>query len=203
MTQPIVYVVDDDKAVRKAISLLVKSTGRQVEAYGSAEEFLDNYDSSRSGCLVLDVRMPGISGLSLQEILAEKKVSLPVIIVTGHGDIKMAVKATKTGAVDFLQKPFRDHELINSIDKAISQDSLNRKDLSGHLEFDKRYSDLSKREQEVMSLLVLGESNKRIAFKLGISLKTAEFHRKNVMQKMGADSFAQLVTWSITEKVTL
>ena len=203
MTQPTVYVVDDDEAVRKAVSLLVKSIGRNVESYGSAEEFLDNYDSSRSGCLVLDVRMPGISGLSLQEILAERKVSLPVIIVTGHGDVKMAVKATRTGAVDFLQKPFRDQDLIDSIDKAISQDSINRQVLSGNLEFDKRYSNLSEREQEVMSLLVLGESNKRIAFKFGISQKTVEFHRKNIMQKMGADSFAQLVTWAAREEITL
>ncbi len=201
MIEPVVHIVDDDEAVRQAVSMLVKSCGRNVESYGSAEDFLDGYDPSKPGCLVLDVRMPGISGISLQEMLAKDTMSLPVIIITGHGDINMAVKATKAGAIDFIEKPFKDNDLLDSIERGIAKDLQNHKNLSGQVEYERRYLNLTDREREVLQLIVDGNPNKTIALKLEITQKTTEFHRKNVMTKMQADSFAELVRWVAKKEI--
>lgn len=201
MIEPVVHIVDDDEAVRQAVSMLVRSCGRNVETYGSAEDFLDGYDASRPGCLVLDVRMPGISGLSLQEMLAKDKMSLPIIIITGHGDINMAVKATKAGAIDFIEKPFKDQDLLDGIERGIAKDLENHKNLAGRVEYERRYLNLTDREREVLQLIVDGNPNKTIAYKLEITQKTTEFHRKNVMTKMQADSFAELVTWVAKKEI--
>jgi FixJ family two-component response regulator len=202
MIDPTVYIVDDDEAVRQAVGLLVKSCGRKVETYGCAEAFLEGYDAAKPGCLILDVRMPGISGLSLQSMLSEEIISLPIIIITGHGDINMAVKATKAGAIDFIEKPFRDQDLLDSIERGIAKDLQNRKNFSGQAEYAKRFSTLSEREKGVLLLLVEGKLNKVVASELGISHKTVEFHRKNVMTKMDAESFAQLVTWAVQNNIS-
>ena len=201
MIEPVVYIVDDDEAVRQSVGMLVKSCGRNVESYCCAEDFLEGYDPSRPGCLVLDVRMPGISGLSLQEMLAKDKMSLPIIIITGHGDINMAFKATKAGAIDFIEKPFKDQDLLDAVERGIAKHLQNHKNLSGQVEYEKRYLNLTDREREVLQLVIDGNPNKTISHKLEITKKTTEFHRKNVMTKMDADSFAELVKWVAKKEI--
>ena len=191
--EPVVLIVDDDPAVRDSLALLLRSVGLKSEAYSSAAEFLQAYDASRRGCLVLDVRMPGMSGLELQEKLEGLHSTLPIIFLTAHGDVPMAVKAVKAGAVDFIQKPFRDQELIDKIQHAIEDDTRIREKLADREETLARIESLTPREHEVMDLVVDGKANKVIALDLGLSQRTVEIHRARVMRKMGADSVSQLV----------
>jgi FixJ family two-component response regulator len=195
MTQPgqTVFVVDDDQAARESLRWLLESVGHAVQCHASAQEFLASYDGSRPGCLVLDVRMPGMSGLELQSHLLERDWCLPVIIVTGHGDVPMAVRAMKAGAVDFLQKPYNDQTLLDRIRQALDlcqQRRLNHDEL---IRIQANYRQLTPREREVATLVVAGKSNKVIAAELGLSPKTIEVHRANVMFKMQTHSLSQLV----------
>lgn len=191
--RPTVFVVDDDDAVRDALVFLFKSVGLPVEAYPSAGELLARLDNQRGGCLLLDIRMPGMSGLELQNLLNERKCILPVIFITGHGDVPMAVEAIKKGAFDFLQKPFRDQELLDRIHKAMEQDRRNRSALHARESISARLEKLTPRERQVMNLAVQGKPNKLIAKELGLSPRTVELHRAHVMEKMETHSVCVLV----------
>lgn len=193
-----VFVVDDDAAVRDALSWLIKSVGLKVETFGSAQEFLDKLNPKRAGCVVLDVRMPGMSGLELQERLTLDKVTLPVIIVTGHGDVPMAVRAVKSGAFDFIEKPFNDQDLLDRIQQALKRFTENRKVEEQRSDVDSRLSSLTPREREVLGMVVSGNPNKVIASQLGISCRTVEIHRGRVMEKMRASSLSELVRMGLT-----
>jgi FixJ family two-component response regulator len=190
---PTVFVVDDDEAVRTSLRLLLKSVGLQVETYGSAQEFLDQFDPDRAGCLVLDIRMPGMSGLELQQQLNERHSIMPIVFITGHGDVPMAVEAMQAGAVDFIQKPFRDQDLIDRINRALEKDKAMRGELRERDEIRRRMGQLTPREREVLQLVTQGKANKVIAGDLNVSQRTVEIHRARVMEKMGAASFAHLV----------
>ncbi len=190
---PTVFVVDDDEAVRSALRLLLKSVGLATTALPNAQAFLDSYDSQQPGCLVLDVRMPGMSGLELQEQLNVRGAILPVIFMTGHGDIPMAVEAIQQGAFDFLQKPFRDQDLIDRIQRALTKDKADRAELNERTRIRERMEALTPREREVLALVTSGKPNKVMAADLGVSQRTVEIHRARVMEKMGAASLAQLV----------
>ncbi|AMN45645.1 histidine kinase [Steroidobacter denitrificans] len=191
--RPTIFIVDDDSAVRDALKLLLRSVGQAVETYASAQEFLDSYGMDRPGCLVLDIRMPGISGLELQQKLNEKHSILPIIFITGHGDVPMAVEAMQAGAVDFIQKPFRDQDLIDRINQALEKDSSNRAALGERNDIRRRLETLTPREHEVLELVVRGKANKVIAGDLKLSQRTVEIHRARVMEKMQASSLAHLV----------
>jgi two-component system, LuxR family, response regulator FixJ len=191
--RPTIFVVDDDSAVRDALKLLLRSVGQAVETYGSAQEFLDAYSEDRPGCLVLDIRMPGMSGLELQQRLNEKHSILPIIFITGHGDVPMAVEAMQAGAVDFIQKPFRDQDLIDRINQALEKDGSNRAALGERNDIRRRLETLTPREREVLDLVVHGKANKVIAGDLKLSQRTVEIHRARVMEKMQASSLAHLV----------
>jgi len=191
--QALVIVVDDDEAVRSSTRLLLKSVGLPAVTYSSAQEFLDNYDSQQPGCVVLDVRMPGMSGLELQQFLNLRGAVIPVIFITGHGDIPMAVEAMQQGAFDFLQKPFRDQDLIDRVQRALARDRENRDALKGHERIRALLKSLTPREREVLVLLTHGKPNKVMAAELGLSQRTVEIHRAHVMEKMAANSVAQLV----------
>jgi len=191
--KPTVFIVDDDEAVRKALRLLIKSAGYGVETYGSAQEFLDAYDPTRLGCLVLDVRMPGMSGPELQERLSAQRIRVPVIIITGHGDVPMAVRAVKRGAIDFIQKPFDDRVLLERIEQAIELDARRQQQQLERARLEARMGRLTPREREVMDLLVTGKGNKEIAFELGLSRKTVDIHRAHIMMKLDLDSLADLL----------
>src|SRR6185312_14362460 len=191
--QPMVFVVDDDEAVRSALKLLLKSVGLTATALPTAQQFLATYDPLQPGCLVLDVRMPGMSGLELQEHLNLKGAVIPVIFITGHGDVPMAVEAMQQGAFDFLQKPFRDQDLIDRIQRALERDSRSRAALAQHVKIRERLESLTTREREVMVLMTRGKANKVMAAELGVSQRTVEIHRARVMEKSGAASLAQLV----------
>jgi FixJ family two-component response regulator len=188
-----VFVVDDDQPVRDGLKLLLRSVGHRVEAYASAQDFLDAYTDDRAGCLVLDVRMPGMSGLELQEKLNERRSILPIIFITGHGDVPMAVETLQAGAMDFLQKPFRDQELLERIARALEKDAVNRRELRELNEIARRFSELTPRERAVMELVVTGKANKVIAGDLDISQRTVEIHRARVMEKTQAGSLAHLI----------
>ncbi len=188
-----IFIVDDDMAVRDALKLLLRSVGQAVETYGSAQEFLDAYSEDRPGCLVLDIRMPGMSGLELQQKLNERHSILPIIFITGHGDVPMAVEAMQAGAVDFIQKPFRDQDLIDRINQALEKDNNNRAALGERNDIRKRLETLTPREREVLDLVVHGKANKVIAGDLKLSQRTVEIHRARVMEKMQASSLAHLV----------
>lgn len=188
-----VFVVDDDPAVGDAIRLLLRSVGLPTATYLSAADFLAAYDPGRPGCLVLDVRMPGMSGIELQERLKELGSTLPIIFVTAHGDVPMAVDAMKAGAVDFVQKPFRDQELLDRIQHALAFDARLLEERSELTEIEARIASLTPRETEVMELVVGGKSNKKIARILGISQRTVEVHRASVMEKMEVGSVSRLV----------
>ena len=190
---PTVFVVDDDPSIRRALVRLIKSVGCEVETYPTAKEFLDVYDGTRAGCLVLDIRMPGLSGLELQEVLAERQIVLPIIFITGHGDVPMSVRAMKGGAVDFLQKPFNDQELLDAIGRALARDTTLRQTQALRTEADRRVALLTPREHDVFRLVVVGKMNKEIAAHYGISEKTVKVHRARVMEKMQATSLAELV----------
>lgn len=192
-SKPVVYVVDDDDGMRRALSTLLTTIGHTSLAYASPTEFLSKYDPARNSCLVLDVRMPEMSGLEVQQKLNRSGSMLPVILMTGHGDIPMAVQAMKDGAFDFLQKPFRDEELLDRIRRALQQDAENRQSVQRHADLRERAGTLTPREREVMAMVVDGRANKVIAIDLGLSERTVEIHRANVMEKMGARSVAHLV----------
>jgi len=192
-----VFVVDDDQAMRNSLKWLIESVGMQVETFGSAQAFLDAYYPARGGCLLVDVRMPGMSGLELQAYLTRREIGIPVIIITGHGDVSMAVKAMKVGAVDFIEKPFDDEELLNSIRNALQHDQKQRALRAQRNDIAARVAELTPREHEVMTLVTDGKSNKEIAVELGVSAKTVEVHRARMMDKMRADSLAELVRMAL------
>ena len=191
--EPTVFIVDDDAAMRDALHTLLNSVGMKTALYASADEFLAAYRPAQPGCLVLDVRMPGMNGLELQERLAEIGLDLPIIIITGHGDIPMAVQAMRAGAVDFLEKPFREQDLLHRLRQAIERDARSRRERSDKAGVARRLASLTSREREVLDLVVAGKHNKAIASELAISHKTVEFHRAKIMEKMEADSVAALV----------
>jgi FixJ family two-component response regulator len=188
-----VFIVDDDEAVRNSLRFLLKSVGLATRTLSSAQEFLDTYRQSQPGCLVLDVRMPGMSGLELQQQLNLRGATIPVIFITGHGDIPMAVEAMQHGAFDFLQKPFRDQDLIDRIQRALERDARSRTALAQHTRIRERMESLTPREREVLALMTQGKPNKVMAAALGVSQRTVEIHRARVMEKSGAASLAQLV----------
>jgi two-component system response regulator FixJ len=190
---PIVFIVDDDEAVRNSLRLLVKSVGLTATALPSAQDFLGTYNPQQPGCLVLDVRMPGMSGLDLQQQLNVRGAVIPVIFITGHGDIPMAVEAMQQGAFDFLQKPFRDQDLIDRIQRALERDRISRAGLGQRNRIRERRDSLTPREREVLALVTSGKANKVMAADLGLSQRTIEIHRARVMEKMGASSVAELV----------
>ena len=188
-----VYIVDDDEAIRDSLRWLLEAKGFRVETYPSAEQFLTAYRWDYPGCLILDVRMPGMSGLELYEKLTALNYCLPVVFVTGHGDVPMAVNAVKMGAVDFIEKPFKDQELVDLIQRCLLLDTQCRSRVHKSLAIRACLAQLTAREHEVMDLVVAGQHNKIIADLLGISIKTVEAHRAKVMEKMGAASVADLV----------
>jgi len=191
--EPTVFVVDDDPGVGDSIRILLRSVGLPSEAFRSGNEFLEAYDPERPGCLVLDVRMPGMSGIDLQARLQEMESTLPIIFVTAHGDVPMAVHAVKAGAVDFIQKPFRDQELLDKIQEALDADARIRAQRTDLVEIRGRLGSLTPRETEVLDLVVAGKPNKNIARALGISQRTVEIHRARVMEKMQVRSVSMLV----------
>ena len=197
ITKSTVFVVDDDQAMRNSLKWLIESVGMPVESFASADEFLAAYQLGRSGCLVLDVRMPGMSGLDLQEYLVEHNIQIPVVIITGHGDVPMAVRAMKSGAIDFIEKPFNDEVLLDAIRRAIAHEEQQRSHYSENLRVQERLAHLTPREREVMEMVTEGRSNKEIASSLGVSAKTIEAHRARVMEKMQAGSLAELVRMAL------
>ena len=190
---PTVFVVDDDEGVRNSLRFLLKSVGLTTRALASASEFLEVYKQNQPGCLVLDVRMPGMSGIELQQQLNLRGAMIPVIFITGHGDIPMAVEAMQHGAFDFLQKPFRDQDLIDRIQRALERDARQRAALNQYERIRARFQTLTPREREVLTLMTSGKPNKVMAADLGVSQRTVEIHRARVMEKTGAASLAQLV----------
>jgi FixJ family two-component response regulator len=195
----IVFIVDDDESVRKSLGSLIRSAGLSVETFSSAQEFLASPRPNCvdvPSCLVLDVRLPGLSGLDLQRQMADVNLEIPIVFITGHGDIRTSVRAIKAGAVEFLTKPFHDQELLNAIQEAIQRDRVARQQQAEMAQLQSRYQSLTPREREVMELVVLGQLNKQVAAELGISEATVKIHRAQVMGKMRAESFADLVKMS-------
>lgn len=195
--QPVVHVIDDDEAVRDSISMLLDTVGIAHAAYASAIEFLGAYNDTFKGCLVLDIRMPAMTGLQLQEELNRRKVSLPIIFITGHGDIPMAVEAMRRGALDFIRKPFGEDDLLERIQEAIALDTEGSIARNAEARLFDQYQSLSPREHEVFDRVAVGQANKFVAIELGISERTVEIHRSQVMKKMGARTLAQLVRMKI------
>lgn len=192
-TQGTVFVVDDDAAVCRALERLLESVGLNVTTYASAQEFLDEFDPSAPGCLVLDVRMPGLSGLDLQDMLNAKAVSIPIIFISAHGDVPVSVRAMKGGAVDFFQKPIHHQTFLDAVNRALVKDSAERQREEEKVAIRERVESLTPRERQVMNLLVVGQRNKQIAAELGASERTIKIHRSRVMEKMQAESIPDLV----------
>jgi FixJ family two-component response regulator len=191
--KPTVYIVDDDDAVRESLELLLDSVGQQTKSFESAQAFLDSYNPDTLGCIVLDIRMPGMNGMELHKELNRLGSILPIIFVTGHGDVPMAVEAMQHGAVDFVQKPYREQELLDKINQALALDTKQRASLLEKQDIKKHLATLTARENEVLDELVEGKANKVIAAELGISQRTVEIHRARVMEKMATHSLAHLV----------
>lgn len=191
-TKPLIYIVDDDPSIRDMIELMVDSVGYDYRSFEDASSFLAEFEDVH-GCLLLDIRMPGMSGMMLQEKLNEQRAMIPIIFITGHGDITMAVEAMQHGAFDFMEKPFREFDLLSKIDKALAQDEQNRVDLTMQQEICERIATLTKREKEVMELVAKGLANKVIAIDLNIAQGTVEIHRSRIMSKMKARSLAHLM----------
>jgi len=196
--KPTVFIVDDDPAIRFAMQALMDSVNLSHEIFESGDDFLERITEQRPGCLVLDIRMPGLGGLELQEELIKRGNTLPIIFITGHGDVPMAVEAMQKGAVDFIQKPFRDQELLDRIREALATDEERREEQQQHAEVNERLDRLTNREREVFDLVVTGKPNKVIAYELGVSQRTVEIHRARVMEKMQARSLADLVKMHMT-----
>lgn len=188
-----VHIVDDDQAVCRSMKFLVESIGLQANCYASASEFFERYANPGHGCVILDLRMPGISGLEALELIVEKRINEPVIVVTGHGDVPAAVRALKLGAIDFIEKPCNDHLLIEKINHALDVDQRSRDERGRRQSLEQAYRSLTQRERDVLRLLVDGHSNKAVARNLGLSPKTVERHRANIMRKLEVGSFAELV----------
>lgn len=191
-----VFVVDDEPDVRAALRLLIKSVGYQVECFESADEFFSQYHPEQQGCLILDVRMPGMSGMDLQEKLATSDAVLPIIMISGHGEIPMAVKAVQNGAIDFLQKPFSDQQLLDRIAQAMELDTARRSYQAEKQTVQEKYDSLTPREKEILQEVVAGKLNKVIAYDLGISTRTVEIHRAKSMEKMAARNLSELISMS-------
>jgi two-component system response regulator FixJ len=198
---PTVFVVDDDEAVRDSLRILLEVEGYLTEVFESGLAFLETYDASRQGCLVADVRMPDMTGLDLQEILNQRRAGLPVIIITGHADVPMAVRAMKAGALDFIEKPFSDTLILGSIRRALAVADRAVADRALAIEAEARIRELTPREREVLERLVLGRANKVIAYELSISPRTVEIHRARVMEKMQAESLSHLVRLALAAKI--
>lgn len=188
-----VFIVDDEEAVVDSIAMLLHTVGLPTRTFRDAHQFLEDYRPDQPGCLILDVRMPRMSGLKLQQELNRLRHTLPVIFITGHGDVPMAVEAMRAGALDFLQKPFKDDDLILRVQNALEQDVRERQLLSQRAEIESRWDKLTPREREIAQRIVDGKPNKTVALDLGISERTVELHRARIMQKMGARALAQLV----------
>jgi FixJ family two-component response regulator len=191
--QSVVFVIDDDEAVRDALKRLLGSVGLRAETYASASEFLHGKRPDTSSCLVLDVRLPGLSGLDFQSELAKQHIHLPIIFLTGHGDVPMSVKAMKAGAVEFLIKPFREQDLLDAVQIALARDRERRENDKLTSSLRARFDSLTPREQEIIALVASGLMNKQIAAEIGVSEVTVKVHRGNVMRKMGAKSLADLI----------
>jgi len=188
-----VFVVEDDDCLRQSLQWMLSSSGLQVQAFASAEAFLEHYDPSMSGCIVVDMCMPGISGLELQNKLEQEHWSIPVILMSAFGDVPTAVRAMRAGAIDFIQKPFKQRALLERIEQAFQQDAAVRRRQSQLMEFDRHIDRLTPREHQVMELIIAGHSSKQIAYIWGVSVRTIEVHRSRIMRKMEADSIAELV----------
>ena len=191
--EPTVFIVDDDGVLCDGISQLVETVGLKAKVFSSAQEFLDSYDTARHGCLVLDIRMPGISGLQLQEKLAESDIEFPIIFITGYGSVRMGVDTVKKGAIDFIEKPFEDQYLLDQINNAIAKDAKDRKNLFERQAIEAKLALLTPRERQVLSLIKDEKNSKAIALKLGLSQKTVEGHRAHIMEKMQVETIAGLV----------
>jgi two-component system response regulator FixJ len=193
MSEPTVFIVDDDEAVRDMLAMLVGTLGYHTRTFASGQDFLEHYSPELHGCLLLDVRLPGLSGLGLQERLNELNSILPIIFISAHGDIRMAVEALQKGALDFIEKPFREQDLLDKITVAIEQDRGNRRDLLEKQRIAERMQSLTAREQDVLQRVVAGQANKVIALELGIAQSTVEIHRGKVMRKMKARNLTHLM----------
>ncbi len=199
-TDPVVFIVDDDPAVRDSLCMLVKGLGVQIQTYPAAEAFINDFDAGTPGCLVLDIRMGGMNGLELQEQLAQRQVDLPIIFITGYGDIPTAVRATRKGAVDFIEKPFNHEVLLERIQQAIKLNARSRQAKAQHAEVATRIENLSPREREVMELVISGMTSKQIARQLCRSEKTIKAHRLHLMKKLRAHTSTELVRMALTAR---
>ena len=202
VSEPSVFIVDDDEAVRDSIEELVASVGLLAVGFASARQFLDAFDPHRPGCLVLDVRMANMSGPELQEELIAMGAQIPIVFISGHADIPIAVKAIKAGAVDFVQKPYREQQLLDSINAALRRDAAARATNGAQVAFDQRQALLTEREREVMALVVKGLSSKAAAKTLGISYRTVELHRSHILDKLGVRSVAELIRLVVERRTT-
>jgi two-component system, LuxR family, response regulator FixJ len=199
-SQPTVYIVDDDQATRKSLRWLVETLGATVQTYPSGASFLEDYDPTQTGCLVLDMMMAGMSGLDVQKALIDRKIEIPVIVLTGYGDVPTAVRALKNGAIEFLEKPFDGEVLLEQIRRALEMDGARRRERDAGEVVRQRLSRLTPRESEILALVVDGLSSKEIAAKLDVSFKTVEAHRAKIMRKMEASGVAQLVRMVVTSR---